>query len=293
MVVVGERTRPAAHGLGELPVVPPHSRNGLRNVARRGVVLVAHELLVAVHLDLAVPPDALLAHDRGAAHPLKPAVGEPAACLGIRRRVAVVPVDRDGILLLCAAHEDLHGRRAGIRLGERLRGLDRLNAERLAHVEPAPEEAHRVAADVAERARAEVEPAAPLEAVVDAALERTHWGHAEPHVPIEIRRNDVAAFGPVEPLRPDRTVRRNVNLADVAEHAALQYLDAAALAVGAVAVVAHLRHHSARLRHVAETLGLPPCAHERFLNVHVEAALHRRDCADGVHVVGNGDDHRV
>ena len=84
-----------------------------------------------------------------------------------------------------------------------------------------------------------------------------------------------------------------MDLRDFAEDAALEYLDVAALSVGAVAVVAHLRDYAASLRNLAEPLGLEEGAHERLLHVDVQAALHGGYGGGGVHVVGGGDDHGV
>ena len=129
--------------------------------------------------------------------------------------------------------------------------------------------------------------------MVDVLLEGALRRDAEPEVPVEARRHRVGAFGTVQALRPDRPVGRHVDLPDLAEDAAHEDLDRAALAVRAVAVVAHLRDDAARPRDVAEALGLPPRAHERLLHVDVAAALHRGDRAGGVHVVGRRDDDRV
>ena len=129
--------------------------------------------------------------------------------------------------------------------------------------------------------------------MVDVRLERTLRRDAEPEVPVKRVGHRVRPRRTVEPLRPDRTVRRNVDLAHLAQHAALENLDVAALSVRAVAVVAHLRDDAARFRHLAKTFRLPPRTHEGLLHVDVAAALHRRDGAGGVHVVRRGDDHGV
>ena len=178
-------------------------------------------------------------------------------------------------------------------------------------------------AHVAERALSPIDPAAPVERVIERVIldERrdaekqiprqlvgnrigpARAGHrrAEPlhHaavVPAQLRRIGRQPRRPRDALRPEaeRPIRPDMHLADLAEGAALDVLDAAARVVGRVTLVAHLRHD---LRIVERLLReVPRLVHrpaQRLLHVHVLAEAHRGRGDRGVHVIGRRHDHRV
>ena len=237
-----------------------------------------------------------------------------------RLPAAFIPEERDGRQQLAGLdrvrpRRELEADLAALRIAFLRAALGlRLDGGRVTEVQRTEREVAGMARHVAERARAEVVPAAPSERVIDRALavvalalrgggglgalapfrlERPLRRDAEPEVPVEIRRYRVLARGPHDTLWPDRAVRPDVDFLDRADDAGLQHLDAAAQLIGGTALVAHLRHDAGGLRQLAQAAGLPDRVRQRLLDIDMLAHLHRHRRGGRVHVVGRGDGDRV
>ena len=170
-----------------------------------------------------------------------------------------------------------------------------------------------MAGHIAEGARAEVEKSAPAERMIDVlaevprivalltglvrALEVAHLGGGEPGIPVKtvlhLVGGTLGCRGGGETLRPHGTVRPDMNFLDLAEDAGLENLRAAAQAVEGAALVAHLHADAAVAGGAVEVVEFPQRAHERLLDVDVDAHLHRGNRDRSVHVVGARNRHRV
>ena len=181
----------------------------------------------------------------------------------------------------------------------------------------------QVRTHVTERALTPVDPAAPVERVVDGVV-RHFWRRAKEQIPVQRRRylevavhrrRQASLEQPPAParrlrilrhfghrrrarnaLRPvaERPVGPDVDLADVADGAAGDVLVAGSRLVARMALVTHLGDDLGvllgLLRQVARFLHRPA---ERLLHVHVFADAHRRAGNRSVHVIRRGDDDTV
>ena len=150
-----------------------------------------------------------------------------------------------------------------------------------------------VAGHVAERAGAEILPAAPIERVIDALLVGSVRCRAEPHVPIEVCGDRVFTGGSVDSLGPDRAIAPDVDFANIADDAGLNDFDSAAQAVFGAALVAHLSYHLVFAGELAEGSRFVHRMCERLLAIDVFAHL---DCQRGsgrVDVIGRRNDDGI
>ncbi len=177
----------------------------------------------------------------------------------------------------------------------------------------------QVRAHVADGADAPVHPAAPVERVIDRVIFDA-LRDAEEEIPVERSRLRIVAghrrreprfdartvpgeairrrrphFRTRKALRPvaERTIRPDVDFADVADRAGHHVLDGGSSFVGRMTLIAHLR---GEFRLPCATRELPRFAHrpaERLLHVDVLAEIHRRERDRRVHVVRRRDDDRV
>ena len=149
-----------------------------------------------------------------------------------------------------------------------------------------------MAGHVAERAGAEVPPAAPDEVAVGAVV-RTVTARSEPEVEAQWRRDRLDLLGRLDALRPHRAIGPHVHLAHRADRTAAHRLDTGTQAVHAGALVAHLRDHAMTRREHGQLTRLLHRMRERLLAEHVETASHRTRRRHRVHVIGRADHHRI
>ena len=172
-----------------------------------------------------------------------------------------------------------------------------------------------MAGHVAQRAAAEIPPAAPLEAVVQARPVFPLRGHAQPVLPIEPleRPLDLLLLGSdqrvgllgvlllrllgellhrhatARTLRPNRTVRPSVDFLQIAEHAGAELSDRFARRIERRALVAHLGADTRLGRHLGQQPRFVDRAGQRLLRVATDAQSHRVQRLHAVHVVGRAD----
>ena len=153
--------------------------------------------------------------------------------LGRRQVAAVVPVHRErgAAVELGKLELDLRPLRVAVAVVPGALGLDR---DRVAQVEGHERHVAGVAGHVAQRAGAEVPPAAPGERMIAVAV-RPLRRRAEPDVPVERRRAPASIGGPALALRPDRAIGPDVDFLDRADLAGAES-GAAALRIGSKAV---------------------------------------------------------
>ena len=171
----------------------------------------------------------------------------------------------------------------------------------------------QVRAHVAQGADAEVEPAAPVERVIDRVPGNVLRDRAEVEVPAEPFRGRVVApqpeggrvgDGPPVPrgrraraglgrrhrpgdaLGPDRPVGPDVDLAHVAQGAGLHDFHRPAELIAGRALVAHLGGDLVLLGRLPHQAGFVNVVRQRFLGVAMLAQAHRQDAGVGVRVVG-------
>ena len=148
---------------------------------------------------------------------------------------------------------------------------------------------------VAQRAGAEIEPAAPGD-----ADDRPGGTAARGAAPSQRFQSRSGGHGrrvgrALEVLLPElaRPVAPAVDLAHRADGAGLDPLARQAQAFAGVAVVAHLRDQAGLLGHAGHHAGLLDAVGHRLLDVDVLAGPQRGQRDRRVHVVGRGDHHRV
>ena len=149
-----------------------------------------------------------------------------------------------------------------------------------------------MAAHVAERAGAEVEPFPPVSRMVIPLQERPLGRHAEPGVPVQVRRHRVGAVGPRVPVAPLFPAPA-MNLAHLADRALLDGRHDRPVDRMGVDLDAHLGDQALLARHPGHLPGFVDGPRERLLGVDVQALLQRPHRDRGVHVVGRRDVDRV
>src|SRR5207247_6540794 len=105
---------------------------------------------------------------------------------------------------------------------------------------------------IAHGAGAKILPASPRERMINATASTSstfvvrcrriffvgpHGRGTNPKIPIESRRNRVFALGPINPLRPDRTIAPNVQFERLADQAGLNDFDGATETAGCASLV--------------------------------------------------------
>ena len=120
-----------------------------------------------------------------------------------------------------------------------------------------------------------------------------HRRGTNPKIPIESRRNRIFARGPINPLRPDRTIAPNVQFERLADQAGLNDFDGATETAAGASLVAHLGGDLLLPGEVTQVAGLENRVGQRFLNVGVLAHFHRARGGECMMMVGRGNDHRV
>ena len=178
-----------------------------------------------------------------------------------------------------------------------------------------------MAGHVAESAGAEIPPSAPLEAVVDTGPEFALGRDADPRFPIDAleSRGDLSLLffdqilndffvglfllrlfdellhrhGAIGALRPNRTVRPNMDFGDIADNARFVLSGGFAEPVANASLVAHLSADAGLFREFLHPARFIDRSYKRFLRIDVLAHLHRRSGNNRVHMVGRADRHRV
>ena len=218
-----------------------------------------------------------------------------------RRQIALavlrplVPGDLDRRQV--AAGRKLVGDRRPGRIGL---GVDLAALRRHLHGQPKLKchegQVRRVTGHVAQRAGAEVPPAAPIMGMVDRVV-RTLGGRAQEQVPVHVlgnglvfrSRDDVRRLLPVL----ERTIGPDVDLAHLADGTRTHQLCTAAEARVGRALVAHLGAHPFLTCRLAHQASFPDRVGQRLLAIDVLAQTHRRHRGRGVRVVGRRDDDGV
>ena len=151
-----------------------------------------------------------------------------------------------------------------------------------------------VAAHVAERAGAEVEPLPPVARVVVAVADERPLGRdAEPQVPVEPRGHRVVLVGLRVRVAP-RLAAPRVDFLHLPDRAVVDELHDELVLRARVNLNAHLRDELLLGGDFGEPAGLVDRLRQRLLAVDVQAAVHGAACAIGrVHVVRRRDVHRV
>ena len=165
-------------------------------------------------------------------------------------------------------------------------GLDR---RRIAQVEGPERQVHVVAAEVGQRAAAEIPPVAPIEMEVR-RVERPHRRRPDPQIVVDRRRRRALLDAHA---RPNAAAHPHVHARDRADLAGLDDLDDAAIVVAGVDLRAHLRDGLLLGRQVAHLAHFVHRMGQRLLAVHVQPAPQRPHDRNRVRVVGRGDDHGV
>ena len=239
---------------------------------------------------------------------------------GRRRLRRVVPYEFD-LAAILVGFEFEGGRRARGEGVEVVSGASRDDARRVAQIGSLEDHVDVVASHVAESAGAEIPPSAPLEAMINAGPEFALGRDADPRFPIDVLEscgdlsllffdqilNDffVGLFllrlfdellhrhGAIGALRPNRTIRPNVDFGDIADDARFILSGGFAEPVADASLVAHLRADAGLLREFLHPARFVDRSHERFLRVDVLAHLHRRGGDNRVHMVGRADRYGV
>ena len=172
-------------------------------------------------------------------------------------------------------------------------GVAGLDLGRQPRVQRPEREIDQVGAHVAQRARAKRGPAAPVEVGVVRVIAPVDVGRAKPGRPIQAgrRRN---RRGLDHALRPDRTVRPDVHLGNLADHPGADQLDNPAAIVAGMALVAHLGHQvGVGLGQVRQLATFLDRVGQRLLDENVQAPLHRMPRRHRMVMVGCRDQDRV
>ena len=156
-----------------------------------------------------------------------------------------------------------------------------------------------VAADITQRAGAEVPPATPLEWQVRRMI-RTRRGRAEPHIPIERVGNgrgvgrSVHALRPVDIVDPvEWAIGPDVDLVNLADGSVPDRFAQQAHLLAGLALVAHLRRDLVLARRLRHRAGLIHGVRQRFLAVDMLTAFDGCHGGHRVAVVRRRDDHSV
>ena len=259
---------------------------------------------------------------------------------------AVVPIELDRRLRAARGELVVNRRRDGIRdrlvvsaRFARSRGRTRIgrnphrsplrrcrfDARRIRQSERPVRMIDQMRAHVAERADTEVDPAAPVERVIDRVIRDIFRDRSDVEIPVQSRRHRIGAErrreqlvhvakaewipewarrsgrrrragGPRNSLRPvhHRAIRPDVNLPHGPDDSGLYPFVDEARAFARVALISHLRHDlRIRERQVAKDARFVHGIRERLLHVHVLAALHRGLRGDGVQVIRRRDHDAV
>ena len=209
-----------------------------------------------------------------------------------RPQAAFVPVDRHRSHVAAGREVEPHDRFRGKRLGVFAFDLDALDAGWRVEQQRPIHSVQNVARHIAQRAAAEVIPAAPVERLVFRVI-RTRRGRADPQVPVQRLRNFFFRQRMIDALRPDGTVGPGVHFLDRADLAGPDHFAQLPDAFARVALVAHLRGDAIFARRITQHAGLEDRPGHGLLAVDVFAALHGPHRRDGVGVVGSGNGHRV
>src|SRR6266581_883900 len=207
---------------------------------------------------------------------------------GARRvQAAVAPhhLDLGAIALGGEGVRDARNRRRG--LAEQL-GRFGLDARGVAQAERPERRVHRVAGDVAQRAGAEIPPAAPLERCICRVV-GPRGGGTEPQVPVDPGRRVVLLERPLDGLRPDRPVGPQLDLAYRADGARLDPFPYLARPFAGVPLIPHLGSDLGLARGLHQLAHLPQRTRQRLLDARVLAQLHRHHPGHRVHVIGRRD----
>src|SRR5438105_877150 len=106
-------------------------------------------------------------------------------------------------------------------------------------------------------AGAEIIPATPGECVIHTLLEGPEWSGSEPEVPIHIRRHGILTHGPVYSLRPNWTIRPDMEFTGRSNDTGLNDFDGPAKAIAGAALVAHLGSKFFLVGHAAHFTRFP------------------------------------
>ena len=139
--------------------------------------------------------------------------------------IAVIPPEFEGREAIALGELEADARSEGVGFGVNLGGHFALDLGRVAELEGAEGHVDGVAGHVAERAGAEVGPAAPFERVVEAFFVGAHLSGADEAVPVEAIGDGVGAGGSIEALGPDGAVRPDVKFFGISDDAGLDDLD--------------------------------------------------------------------
>ncbi len=147
-------------------------------------------------------------------------------------------------------------------------------------------------AHIAHRPRPEIPPAPPGERMIGRVI-GAPGRRPEPDIPVDGARAGRELGRGLDPLRPDRPVRPDVDLGHRADGPVPDPLVEEPGAFLGVPLVAHLGDDVHLLRGLGQHPGFLDRVGQRLLAVDVLAALHRRHGDDGVGMVGRGHGDRV
>src|SRR5436190_4281258 len=164
--------------------------------------------------------------------------------------------------------------------------IDQLDGTWVAQLGRAERHIRRVARHITQGARAKIEPATPVEGMINALLERPRLGRTQPDIPLEPFRNRVAPRWTRDALRPDRSVAPDVNLLHVADQPGMHDFYRAAQAVLGAALVAHLRDHPVFLGNFAQVTRFINGLSQRLLAVNMFSELDRGGGHERMAMVG-------
>ena len=176
-------------------------------------------------------------------------------------------------------------------------------------------------AHVSQRAGAEIDPAPPVEGVVNRVIGQVADHRSQVQIPVHALGLRVAGIhhvrrqgqdrvlvpllvplrvqplfptrGSPDALGPDRPVGPSVHLGHVSDHARLHPLVDPPRVVAGVALVAHLRHDARLLGNPRQHARLADRVRQRLLDVDVLAGFHRRLGDRCVRVIGRRHHHGV
>jgi hypothetical protein len=215
---------------------------------------------------------------------------------------AVVPCQRHGLADFVGRELEDDFRRFRIAVLVMHGGFG-LYADGVAQIEGHERQVDIVAGHVAERARAEVPPSAPVEVVVgrfvlhfalvvDQQGIRADTRRAEPQVPVQVGRRR-GGRRTADALRPDRAIGPDMHLGDVAKRARPDRIRVFAHAVVGGSLIAHLRgdfHLTGQLGKVAHLVN---GVREGLLAVNGLVHMHRHRRRRRVGMIGDADGHSI
>ena len=223
-----------------------------------------------------------------------------------RPRLSLVPRqgERRHLAARCILVDHLHRRRRDLRVRRAIG--DRLHGERRSDVQGVKREIVPMAAEIAHRAVAEIPPAIPLRSGDVHRMKRPRGRGAEPQIPVQSRRHRHRFFRPLRDehdvlvprrrflgLKAPRAIHPDVNFAHGTNRATLYELLDAAVVVGRMTLVAHLRGEFQLRCGFANQPRFRDVIRERLLAIDMLPGLQRQHRRKHVRVLTRADDDSV